>query len=356
MNGQVTYFYGRALTGQGVKHLYTDIINNEAKMVYLLQGSSGFKVPELLKELGAHYSKQGADVEYFLDPLFENTYEALFVKEPHHTLFLQGISFPNDLNITYPRIKVIPLNECVDVQKFLDNGELLLQLNQTKENYHNKSFEALANAISIHDDWEVETRRYMDWNGLNQQTDELFKDLFGSAFQLKKGKRTHRLLGTLTPEGARDTLQSITKNLERRLFIKGYPGTGKSSMMKKLANEAEAKGYDVQLVWCGLDSNSIDMVIIPELKFCIFDSTEPHVYYPDENRPGDEIFDIAKHCHPTEVEEKNISDIVIKYKSAISDAIRYAKLYAEAERKIREIHDSAIDVKEFEKRTAGLFI
>ena len=64
--------------------------------------------------------------------------------------------------------------------------------------------------------------------------------------------------------------------LEKRLFIKGYPGTGKSSMMKKLANEALKRGYDVQLVWCGLDANSIDMVILPELSFCIFDSTEPH--------------------------------------------------------------------------------
>lgn len=356
LSGQVTYFYGRALTGQGVKQLYTDLINNEAKTVYLIKGASGFKVPKLLKELGDYYHKQGVDVEYFLEPLFENTYEAIYVKEPHSTLFLQGTNFPNDINSSDPRIKVIALNECVDVQKFLDNGEQLLQLNQTKENYHNKCFEALANAISIHDDWEVETRRHMDWNGLNEQTDQLFNDLFGSTIPLKKGNRTHRLLGTLTPQGARDTLQSITQNLERRLFIKGYPGTGKSSMMKKLANEAEAKGYDVQLVWCGLDSNSIDMVIIPELNFCIFDSTEPHVYFPDENRPGDEIFDIAKHCHPTEVEEKNINAIVIKYKAAISDAIRYAKMYAEAEGKIREIHDSALDVAEFGKRTARLFI
>ena len=194
----------------------------------------------------------------------------------------------------------------------------------------------------------------MDWSGLNKQFAELSQQLLNKKLD-KHGEMTHRLLGTLTPLGPRDTVQSITQNLENRLFIKGYPGTGKSSMMKKFANEALSKGYDVQLVWCGLDSNSIDMVILPELKFCIFDSTEPHVYFPDENRPGDEVFDIAQHCHPTEVEEKNIQQIVAKYKATMAIARQFARQYAEEERKVREIVDAALDVDELNKRTEGLF-
>ena len=121
------------------------------------------------------------------------------------------------------------------------------------------------------------------------------------------------------------------------------------------ANEALSRGYDVQIVWCGLDSNSIDMVILPELMFCIFDSTEPHVYLPDENRPGDEIFDIAQHCHPTEVEEHNIKEIVAKYKATMADAKYFAGQYAAEERKVREMVDAALNLDEFNKRTSGLF-
>lgn len=356
MTGTITYFFGQAMTGQGMKHLYKELMSTEANTVYLLKGAHSFKISDLLEKLATHYINKGVDVEYFFDPLFEKTFEAIFVKNPYNILYLQANTPSVEPIVLGKRDKVISLYDCLDEQKLILHGEQLEQLYETKAKYYQDCFSALANAIKIHDDWEVETRRYMNWQGLDEQFDELKNVLFGDAKQAKMAKRTHRLLGTLTPRGARDTVQSITQNLERRLFIKGYPGTGKSSMMKKIADEAVSRGYDVQMVWCGLDSNSVDMVILPELKFCIFDSTEPHVYFPDESRAGDEILDIAQHCHPTEVEENNIQKIVAKYKSAISDATVNANLYAQEERKVREIIDQAIDLEEFDKRTKGLFL
>ena len=326
---------------------------NEADEVYLLKGAHGFKVSELLKELGTFYYEKGLDVEYFHDPLFENTMEAIFIKGPQKILIVQATNLAIEPVALAERDHVISLYDCVDEEQLTSEGELF-SLNKMKRTFYHRCFLALSKAISIHDDWEVETRKNMNWNGLNEQFAELSQQILSKKLD-KPAQLTHRLLGSLTPVGARDTVQSITQNLEKRLFIKGYPGTGKSSMMKKFANEALSKGYDVQLVWCGLDSNSIDMVILPELKFCIFDSTEPHVYFPGENRPGDEIFDIAQHCHPTEIEERNIQEIVAAYKETMAEAKQFAAQYAEAERKVREAIDATIDVQKFTKRTAGLF-
>lgn len=341
------------MTGQGIKNIYKELMD-EAKAVYLLKGAHGFKVSELLQKIGFHYYEKGAQIEFFHDPLFENTVEAVFIQAPHRILIVQATNPSIEPVLPGVRDHVIALNDSLDVQQ-LSLNEGLSSLNEFKQTYYENCFAKLSDAIHIHDDWEIETRRHMEWSGLNRQFAELTNQLFGTTPLQKSGQLTHRLLGTLTPTGAQDTVQSITQNLEKRLFIKGYPGTGKSSMMKKLAKEALRRGFDVQLVWCGLDSNSIDMVIIPELKFCIFDSTEPHVYFPDENRPGDEIFDIAQHCHPTEIEEKNIEEIVTKYKATMADAKHFAAQYAEEERKIREAVDAALNMDEFNKRTAGLF-
>lgn len=324
---------------------------NEANTVYLLKGAHGFKVSDLLQKLGAFYFEKGVDIEYFHDPLFENTIEAIFIKGPYLVLIVQATNL--EIDLVDERDHVISLYECVDENQVTSDEEWF-SLNISKRTYYNQCFEALSKAILIHDDWEVETRKNMQWSGLDRQFAELSQQLLSKQLD-KPGEMTHRLLGTLTPKGPRDTVQSITQNLEKRLFIKGYPGTGKSSMMKKFANEALSKGYDVQLVWCGLDSNSIDMVILPELKFCIFDSTEPHVYFPDENRLGDEIFDIAQHCHPTEVEEKNIQQIVAKYKATMAIARQFAKQYADEERKVREMVDAALNEDLLTKRTAHLF-
>lgn len=341
------------MTGQGIKNLYKDLMN-EAQAVYLLKGAHGFKVSKLLKNIGDYYVKKGASIEYYHDPLFEDTVEGIFIQAPHRILILQATNPSVEPTVLGGRDHVISLYDCLDEEQ-LSSNEALLSLNERKQTYYNQCFAALSKAIHIHDDWEVETRKYMNWSRLDQQFAELTNQLFGENKLDKSGQLTHRLLGTLTPAGARDTVQSITQNLEKRLFIKGYPGTGKSSMMKRLANEAQSRGFDVQLVWCGLDSNSIDMVILPELKFCIFDSTEPHVYFPDENRPGDEIFDIAQHCHPTEVELKNINELVAQYKATMLEAKHFAKQYADEERKVREAVDAALNVDEFNKRTVQLF-
>jgi len=351
LTATVTHYFGQALNGQGMKHLYNEVMS-EAKSVYLIKGAHGFKVADYLSKLGVHYGNKGIDIEYFHDPLFKNTIEAVFVREPHNILFLEATNLTVDL--TRSNIQVISLEDCVDKEKLLEKQIDFLNLSTKKDDYYSKCFQALSNALKIHDEWEIETRRHMDWEGLDSKIEALMEKVFGDKRLNKVAKKTHRLLGTLTPAGARDTVQSITQNLETRLFIKGYPGTGKSSMMKKLFEVALERGFDAQLVWCGLDSNSVDMVMLPELKLCIFDSTEPHKYFPE--RAGDEIFDIASLCHPTEKEEANIKEIVTRYRSTMSDAIAYASLYAESERMERQLLDHAILSDKLEEKMAELYL
>ena len=65
--------------------------------------------------------------------------------------------------------------------------------------------------------------------------------------------------------------------------IKGGPGCGKSSFMKRIGAAAEKAGYDVEYVVCSGDPSSLDGVYIPELRTAYMDGTAPHVadaHYP----------------------------------------------------------------------------
>ena len=66
----------------------------------------------------------------------------------------------------------------------------------------------------------------------------------------------------------------------RAYIIKGGPGTGKSSFMKCIAEKAQERGYTVALCPCSSDPNSLDGVIIDEIKTVILDGTAPHVVEP----------------------------------------------------------------------------
>ncbi len=63
-------------------------------------------------------------------------------------------------------------------------------------------------------------------------------------------------------------------------IIKGGPGTGKSSFMKKLAKKGEEKGYKAELCPCSSDPDSLDAVVFPEIKKIILDGTAPHTLDP----------------------------------------------------------------------------
>jgi hypothetical protein len=66
----------------------------------------------------------------------------------------------------------------------------------------------------------------------------------------------------------------------RTYIIKGGPGTGKSSFMKKVRKEAEEKGVSYIEVFCASDPASLDGLIFPAKKTVFLDGTAPHTTDP----------------------------------------------------------------------------
>ncbi len=66
----------------------------------------------------------------------------------------------------------------------------------------------------------------------------------------------------------------------RMYIIKGGPGTGKSTFMKKAAAECDRRGLYCERIFCSSDPKSLDAVIIPSLKVSIADGTAPHTLEP----------------------------------------------------------------------------
>lgn len=79
----------------------------------------------------------------------------------------------------------------------------------------------------------------------------------------------------------------------RAIIIKGGPGTGKSSFMKFVAAKAEDRGYDVELCICSSDPNSLDGIIIKDIKTVILDGTAPHVVEPKYPAACEEILNLG---------------------------------------------------------------
>ena len=77
-------------------------------------------------------------------------------------------------------------------------------------------------------------------------------------------------------------LDNLNTNLENSFtyVIKGGPGTGKSTMMKKIAQHFYQKGFSIEQFFCSTDPKSLDAVRIPEKNVVVLDGTFPHVVEP----------------------------------------------------------------------------
>lgn len=78
-----------------------------------------------------------------------------------------------------------------------------------------------------------------------------------------------------------------------RIILKGGPGTGKSTLMKKVAEKFDKKGYFTERGYCSADPNSLDAVFAPDVDFCIFDGTAPHVLEPMLPGVSEHIVDLG---------------------------------------------------------------
>lgn len=87
-------------------------------------------------------------------------------------------------------------------------------------------------------------------------------------------------LGANTPKGFVGFTDELYDTTWQAYLIKSGPGTGKSTLMKRLYREMTALGAEAEVICCSSDPSSLDGVRFPALKLCMFDATAPHVIEP----------------------------------------------------------------------------
>lgn len=110
-------------------------------------------------------------------------------------------------------------------------------------------------------------------------------------------------LGNNTAYGFLGNYESELAKKNKVVLLKGGPGTGKSSILKKIAAEAKSRGLDFELWYCSGDPASLDGVYIKALDTAIVDATAPHASGADLPMIKDFLYDLASSLSPTKLKE-----------------------------------------------------
>ena len=117
-------------------------------------------------------------------------------------------------------------------------------------------------------------------------------------------------------------------------IIKGGPGTGKSSFMRRIARRAAERGLDVQLVLCSGDPDSLDGVYLPALRAAWVDGTAPHTVDARHFGVDSDYVNLGRFCRTPLSEEdgSRVRRLTEEYRAC------YEQAY-ETLRRAKELHD-----------------
>ncbi len=111
---------------------------------------------------------------------------------------------------------------------------------------------------------------------------------------MSKGMVMKVFPGANTSRGFYSLYNYIIPQDSTRIFvIKGGPGVGKSTFMKKICANIISRGFRAEWHCCSSDNGSVDGVVFPQLGIAMIDGTAPHIVDPKNPGAVDEIIHLG---------------------------------------------------------------
>lgn len=144
----------------------------------------------------------------------------------------------------------------------------------------------------------------------------------------------------------------------RRLYvIKGGPGTGKSSFMRNVGAQAEAKGFGVTYYYCSSDPASLDGIFIEGLSVGLVDGTAPHVWEPSLVGAFEQIVNLGAFWNADMLADKRetVEALTKEKKACYGRAYRYLTAYGEVRRAADDVILPLVDGDKLSRAAARSF-
>ena len=165
-------------------------------------------------------------------------------------------------------------------------------------------------------------------------------------------------LGANSPQGFYSLYdQLIDPRQANSIYIlKGGPGCGKSSLMRRVAQQAEEIGEQVEYIHCSGDPESLDAVVFPTCKSAIVDGTSPHIVEPRYPGVVESYVNLGV-CYDHEGLQgirEEIVNCMVGYKGYYKRAYRCLGAAAEITEDVRTILNTEALENKIAKRSRGI--
>lgn len=134
----------------------------------------------------------------------------------------------------------------------------------------------------------------------------------------------------------------------RLIILKGGPGTGKSSFMKRFAQCAQEREEKLERIYCSSDPASLDAVLLPNRKIGIVDGTPPHTMEPKYPGVSETIINMGEYWDASQL-EPHAKDIISISKQCSGEHARSQRYLRAAGALLEDTYQYALSCTDQEK-------
>ena len=140
------------------------------------------------------------------------------------------------------------------------------------------------------------------------------------------------------------------------MILKGGPGVGKNTFMREIGRTMEQAGTEVEYLWCSGDPDSLDGVVLPQLRCAIADGTFPHVLEPRYPAAVDRYVDLGRFYDLTaaKASAEEAKAYTHAYKAAYERAYRFLKAARQVELENVDLAKAGFDRERAQRRVQGI--
>lgn len=144
---------------------------------------------------------------------------------------------------------------------------------------------------------------------------------------------------------------------KKNFILKGGPGVGKSTIMKKLAKTLSEKDLNLELLHCTADSESLDGIFLPDHNIAVLDGMAPHIL--DPKFPGciDEIVNLGEYWDEEGIRNSKagILDTQSRISGCYGRGYSYLKAASFIMKNIEKLYAKSVDVHKVDLITEDIY-
>lgn len=265
-------------TPAGFISYYNYIIPPDANRIFILKGGPGTGKSTFMRRMGEAMAAQGYDIEFHHCSSDNNSLDGVVIPGLR-VAFIDGTA-PHIVDPKHPGCvdEILNLGEYWQEQGISAHKNDIMTCTAEINMHYQRAYRMLRAAKLIYDDSAAVYTEALDTAKTNRAASELIRQIFTGQTQTGAGKTRKLFASAITPDGPVHYLASSVWCAEKCCVLYGEPGTGKSTLLQKVIDMANAQGFNTEIFFCPLDPQKPEHVVIPELDTAITTSHEPHVY------------------------------------------------------------------------------